>query len=340
MAHPADPALHNRTSQALRDAWAIARRIAKEGPPEQLVAAIAQQQLGERLITQLERLTDTLAGPIPLVAVFDGNGILCRKYHGMGPAANWSGRDGRPVGALGAAVKEIVATCRELGATHAVVALDDPSRRYWRHDEWSAYKSGRSEHPPQLTEQLSRLPLVLKSVGITSMMSGGMEADDIIGSLIAQNTRTRAEWAICSSDKDLQQLVGPDSWVYDDGAKIGEAEVWERWGVTPARVPDWLALAGDAADGIPGAPGFGPVKVSALLGRWVSLEGLFDNLEALSDKQRETLEPLREQLLQFRRLTTIRSDVTHLPPVGRLALPLEWNPDVRAAITTSWQEAA
>lgn len=144
------------------------------------------------------------------------------------------------------------------------------------------------------------------------MAQGGFEADDIIGTLATRYSRDSENSVyIVSGDKDLYQFVGENVAVYDTMKRIvaRRKEAVEKFGVPPERVVDYLAIVGDSSDNIPGIPGFGPKKAEALITQFGSLESIYENLDQITGKARETLENSREVAFLSKTLATIDVNV-------------------------------
>jgi 5'-3' exonuclease len=154
-------------------------------------------------------------------------------------------------------------------------SLESPT---YRHDALPAYQSGR-EFEDSIVEQLDMLPDVVESFGFLAAKAAGYEADDF---LAAAAGAWEGPVAVATSDRDAFQLVSERVSILQpvkgvtELARIGPAEVRERYGVEPAQVPDFIALRGDPSDRIPGAPGVGPKKAAEILRQYGSLEGALD----------------------------------------------------------------
>lgn len=209
---------------------------------------------------------------------------------------------------------------RELSAGHArsVVCIDAG------HDHRAAihpgYKANRPPKPEAAVAQLARVVRALEAEGHTCARSPGYEADDVIGALTALATAKGLSVTVASADKDMLQLVGPGVTVVSTktgAAYVTEADVVQKIGVRPYQVADWLALAGDTTDGIPGAPGVGGKTAAAILAAHGSLDGMVGPLaDSESSGQLAGATPriaaiLREhwdQVLMCRKLTGLATD--------------------------------
>lgn len=192
----------------------------------------------------------------------------------------------------------------------------------FRSEAFTEYKANRAEMPPDLGEQIPYIRRLLDAMRIPVLEFERYEADDVIGA-IARHSEP-LEVVIVSSDKDLLQLVDKRIFMLNpmkDDEWYDEAKVEEFMGVKPSRVPDLLALKGDAIDNIPGAPGIGDKGARDLIARFGSVESALDRASEVERKMyRESLQSHREQILLSKQLATIDSQV-----------PVEWRLDALRA---------
>ena len=266
--------------------------------------------------------------------LLDATYELFRAHFGRPPHA---GADGSPVGATLGVVESVLSLLREDGVTHVGCATDHEIRS-WRNDRYAGYKTDEGM-PPELLAQFPLVEDALLALGVTLWAMVEFEADDALGAAAAR-------WAedpdverivILSPDKDMAQCVREDGRVvcYDrrKRAFLDADGVREKFGVSPASIPDWLALVGDSADGYPGLPGWGAVSTATVLRRYPHIEDIPDSVSRwdLSVRGAATLAAaLREHradALLFRELATLRADA----PLG-VDLPdaLRWRGVPRA----------
>ena len=232
-----------------------------------------------------------------IVHVVDGTYELFRHFYGLRRFNK--GKD-RPFGAV-VGVLQTVLQMLEEGATHIGVATDHVIESF-RNDLWPDYKTGEGIEPVLLA-QFHPLEQALAAMGVVVWPMVELEADDALASAarIASKNRRVEKVCIWTVDKDLAQCVDGDRVVQVDrrGKKILDAEgIHQKFGVTPALIPDFLALVGDAADGYPGLPGIGRVTAAQLLNRYGAIESF---PPALLGKR-------RDQALLFKKLATLRTD--------------------------------
>jgi len=241
-----------------------------------------------------------------IVHLLDGTYELFRHFYGI--------RRGRqadpPLGAV-AGVLHTVAQMLEGGATHVGVATDHVIESF-RNDLWPGYKTGEGIEPA-LAAQFQPLEEALAAMGVVVWPMVELEADDALASAASIAARDRRVEKVCiwTPDKDLAQCVVADRVVQVDrkSGQIRDAEgVRARFGVPPERIPDYLALVGDAADGYPGIAGYGPKTAALLIARYGPLEDFPDGV----------LGENRERALLFKRLATLRADAPLFAEVEEL----------------------
>ena len=242
-----------------------------------------------------------------IVHVVDGTYELFRHFYGLRRFNK--GKD-RPYGAV-VGVLQTVLQMLEQGATHIGVATDHVIESF-RNELWADYKTSEGIEPV-LFAQFHPLEEALAAMGVEVWPMVELEADDALASAARIASRNRSVEKVCiwTVDKDLAQCVVEDRVVQIDrrAKKILDAEaVRQKFGVTPALIPDFLALVGDAADGYPGLPGIGRVTAAQLLNRYGPIETVPPAL----------LGNRRDQALLFKNLATLRTDAKLFRNVGEL----------------------
>jgi 5'-3' exonuclease len=261
------------------------------------------------------------------VHLIDGTYELFRNFYGPPPR---KAPDGREVGATIGLLRTLLALLSAPEVTHLGCAFDHVVESF-RNELLSSYKTGK-DIQPDLVAQFSLAEEAVSALGIVVWPMVEFEADDALATaaLRFQQDSRVGQVVICSPDKDLMQLVVQDRVVCWDRRRdivYDEAAVIEKYGVPPASIPDWLALMGDKADGIPGVPAWGPKSSAAALARYGHLEAIPDSVEEWDIRVRgtrrllENLEAHREQASLYRRLTRLRTDV----PLTEGLDDLRWN---------------
>ena len=244
--------------------------------------------------------------------LIDGSAFIFRAYHALPPLTRKS--DGLPVGAVAGFCNMLWKyVSDEHGSdapTHAAVIFDHSSKTF-RNEIYNAYKANRPEPPEDLRPQFPLTRDATRAFNIACIETEGYEADDIIAALSCKARDAGGSVTIISSDKDLMQLVGNGVEMLDPikGKPIGPDEVMEKFGVGPDRVVDVQALAGDAVDNVPGAPGIGIKTAALLINEFGDLETLLDRAaEIKQPKRRQTLIDNAEQIRISKRLVTLDCD--------------------------------
>ncbi|MEE2768705.1 MAG: 5'-3' exonuclease H3TH domain-containing protein [Actinomycetota bacterium] len=217
----------------------------------------------------------------------------------------------------------------EDGATHVGVATDRVVESF-RNDLFDGYKTGEGI-PPELFAQFSLVEAALQAAGFMVFPMVEFEADDALAAAAlraAEDPRVQRV-LVCSPDKDLAQCVSDDGRIVQLDRRrellYDTAAVVEKFGVPPVSIPDWLALVGDTADGIPGLPGWGPKSSSTLLARYRHLEAIpanandWDVTVRGAEKLGATLVEHRDEALLYRHLTTLDSTAPVMSDVDELA---------------------
>ena len=210
----------------------------------------------------------------PLLIV-DGDSFAHRSYHALPKSIRRA--DGGPAGLLTGVGNLFVRLWEEEQPRAMLVGWDTLTVPTYRHEALPVYQSGR-EFDDDLLEQLDLAPQLVEAMGFAAAKADGYEADDFLAAGVAFEEARGGRALVASGDRDTFQLVSENTMVLQPQrgggalARIGPAEVRERYGVEPAQVPDFIALRGDPSDRIPGARGVGPKTAADLLHQYGSLE--------------------------------------------------------------------
>ena len=241
-----------------------------------------------------------------LLLAIDGDSLAHRAYHALPKSIRFN--------ALVGFSNFLIRLWEAERPESVLVAWDSLETPTYRHEALPAYQSGR-EFEASILEQLGMLPALVESFGFTVAKAGGYEADDF---LAAAATRWPGQVLVATSDRDAFQLVNERVTILQpvkgvsELARIGPAEVRERYGVEPEQVPDFIALRGDPSDKIPGAPGVGPKKAADVLKQHGSLA------QAIADGR---FPHDAENLLLYRDIATMDADAP-VPELG--PTPPDW----------------
>jgi 5'-3' exonuclease len=256
--------------------------------------------------------------------LLDGTYELFRAYFGAPPRR---APDGREVGAVAALTGSILGLLAESGVTHVAAAFDSIIESF-RNEVFPAYKTGEGIDPA-LLNQFPLAERAMKAIGVTVWSLYDYEADDALATAARRWAGDVDQVVVMTPDKDLAQMYGyPNIVGYDrrKGAFIDREGVVEKFGVEPESIPDWLGLVGDAADGLPGIPGWGAKSSATILARYGHLEGipldaaLWDVKVRSADKLAVTLRQRMGDALLYRFLAQLRTDV----PIPDSLADLEW----------------
>jgi 5'-3' exonuclease len=167
--------------------------------------------------------------------------------------------------------------------THIAVAFDRHFNGSFRNDFYPPYKAQREASPPELDAQVDPAVAATQSLGVATFIDERYEADDLIATIIHRTRADDVHYVIVTSDKDLAQLVDERTTLFDAARKLrfDAAAVEAKFGVRPDQMTDFLGLAGDAVDNIPGVRGIGPKTAADLLRRYGSLEGIYENVPTM-----------------------------------------------------------
>ncbi len=247
------------------------------------------------------------AGSSDVVYLVDLSSYVLRAYHAIAPLSSPSGE---PTHAVHGTVTMLERLVRERRPTLMAIAMDS-GRETFRREIYKEYKAHRPPSPPDLTPQLVRCEAIVRAFSAAVYKESGVEADDLIATVVKKARERALRVVIVAADKDLMQLVGDDVVMWDTmrDRVFGPSEVEERFGVKVPQLGDLLALMGDSSDNIPGVPHIGPKTAKDLLVEFGSLDGIYANLDAIKKKAlRETLTAHREDAFLSRRLVALKDD--------------------------------
>jgi DNA polymerase-1 len=238
-----------------------------------------------------------LAPPPRTLWLIDGTHYVYRAFFAI---SGLSSPSGFPTNAIFGFLRMIQHLMEKFAMQNALVTWDSPEPS-WRHQKYASYKAHREEMPNELYEQIPVLMELIQDMGIPQIRHPGYEADDLIYTAVQELGERYVQLVIVSNDKDLYQLIQPPEIVgfHPQLKEFVDTEfVRAKYGVLPSQMRDYLALLGDATDGIPGVPGVGPKTAAYLLTHLGSLKTVMDelanhpdspHLSKLSKKSREHL---------------------------------------------------
>ena len=242
----------------------------------------------------------------PLVLV-DGMGYLFRAFYALPPLTT---SRGEPTGAVRGVLSMLYKLLDDYEPERIAVVFDAPGKTF-RDDLYSDYKANRPPFPPDLKAQIEPILEAVEAMGLAILRIDGVEADDVIGTLADKASRAGLTTLISTSDKDMAQLVDERTSLVNTmtDTEMGPDGVREKFGVTPDRIIDYLALVGDNVDNIPGVPKVGPKTAVKWLDNYGDLDTLIERADevggAVGNRLRENLDVLP----LYRTLVTIVRDV-------------------------------
>jgi len=264
------------------------------------------------------------------IVILDSNAVIHRAYHALPP---FTTADGVMVNAVYGYAKLLLKVIKDI-KPDIVLAAFDVAGDTFRHNQFEAYKANRVAADQDLYDQIPLVKEMLEAIEIPILELAGYEADDIIGTIAEQTSKTSNELIIVTGDMDTMQLVKPQILVYTLRKSINDTVIFDTEGVIakyqihPDQVCDFKGLKGDPSDNIPGVPGIGDLRAVNLLKRFKTLENIYkfvdqykqfediakDNREALTKSIFENLKNNKEQAFFSRELATIITDA----PIGEV----------------------
>lgn len=271
---------------------------------------------------------------MPLLLLVDGSSYLYRAFHALPDLRNQAGE---PTGAIYGVLNMLRRLESDYKADYKAVVFDARGKTF-REDWYPQYKAHRPPMPEDLVRQIEPLHAAVAAAGWPLLMVDGVEADDVIGTLARQADAAGVDTLISTGDKDLTQLVGPRVRWFNTMSNelLDVAGVEEKFGVPPERIVDYLALVGDAVDGVPGVAKCGPKTALKWLAQYGSLDAIVAHANEIGGAVGENLRQHLGFLPLGRKLLTVACDVPNLPqPAALTAKPRDT--DTLRALYTRYQ---
>jgi DNA polymerase I len=243
----------------------------------------------------------------PKLILVDGSSYLYRAFHALPPLTN---SHGEPTGAI----LGVVNMLRKLVADYApeyIAVIFDAKGKTFRHEAYAEYKLHRPPMPDDLQVQIKPIHEIIAAMGIPVLAVEGVEADDVIGTLVKQAEQDNLDVLIITGDKDLAQLVNEHVSIVDTMSNnyLNVLGVEKKFGITPEQMVDYLVLVGDSSDNIPGVPKVGNKTAVKLLKEYGSLENLIKNVNKITGAVGESLRQNLSQLPLTKLLVQLKLDV-------------------------------
>ena len=244
---------------------------------------------------------------IPDLVLFDGSSYLYRAFHALPPLTS---SHGEPTGALLGVLNMLAKFLKEYPARRVAVVFDAPGKTF-RDELFTAYKAHRPSMPQELRAQVAPLLEIIAAQGLPMLRVEGVEADDVIGTLARRAAAAGSRVLISTGDKDMAQLVDGAITLINtmSNTRLDREGVKSKFDVLPEQIVDYLALAGDSSDNIPGIQKVGPKTAAKLLAQYGSLDNLVAHASEVGGKVGENLRAGLDMLELSRKLATIRTDV-------------------------------
>jgi DNA polymerase-1 len=242
------------------------------------------------------------------IFIIDGSSYLYRAYHAMPPLST---SKGQPTGAI-KGVTNMLMTLKKDSEGSPIIVVFDPKGKTFRSEIYKEYKANRPPMPDDLREQLEPLKEICKAIGFPLIEISGVEADDVIATLVNKAKEKKFKAVVSTLDKDLMQLVEDPNITIMNTMKhqiFTEAKVFEKFGVQPNQIRDMLALVGDSSDNIPGVPKVGQKTAAKWLDEYKNLDGIKDNAESIKGVVGENLRNSLADLERNVELVSLKNDV-------------------------------
>ena len=241
------------------------------------------------------------------LVLVDGSSYLYRAFHAMPSLTN---SKGQPTGAAYGMTNMLKRLEAEKSPELAAVIFDAKGKTF-RDDLYPEYKANRPPMPTELRSQIESIHAMVRGLGFEVLVVGGVEADDVIGTLAERAKEAGLDVLVCTGDKDMAQLVGDHVTMVNnlDDPELDAAGVRAKFGVPPESIVDYLTLVGDSVDNVPGVPKVGPKTAAKWLAEYRTLDNLVENAGAIKGKVGENLRASLEQIPLSKELVTIRRDV-------------------------------
>ena len=245
-------------------------------------------------------------------AVIDGNSLMHRAFHAVPPTMN--APDGRPTNAIFGFLNMFLKMIDAFNPDGVVVAFDKGKPRV-RMEMLPQYKAQRPPMDPDLHAQFPMIKDLLAALNVPILQSEGWEGDDILGTMARLGEQAGCDMLLVTGDRDMYQLVTEHVNVVSTRKGLSDVAIMTPesvddlyHGITPALVPDFYGLKGDTSDNIPGVPGIGPKKASALIAQYGSLDEVIAHADEVKGKMGENLRAHIDDALLSRKVATIRTD--------------------------------
>ncbi|HPC43018.1 MAG TPA: DNA polymerase I [Spirochaetota bacterium] len=245
--------------------------------------------------------------------IIDGHALCYRAYFAFirNPLVN---SDGQNTSAIFGFARMLLRLIADQKPDYLAVAFDPPKKSF-RFALYPEYKANRQKMPDDLRSQVDEIKKMIETLGIPRIEEADFEADDVLGTMAKKYASKDVEVMLVTGDKDAYQLVGDGVRIYANKKGISEYEVYgpkeveDMLGVRPDQVIDYMALVGDTSDNVPGVKGIGEKTAQKLIAEYGSLDGLYEHIDDIKGKQKDTLARGKAMAYLSRDLVTVRTDL-------------------------------
>jgi len=251
--------------------------------------------------------------------LIDAHGLCYRAFYAVKALKNSKGVPTNAVFGFCNILRKLIADCKP---SHIAVCFDAGKKTH-RQKKFADYKIQRQAMPDDLVIQIKTIRELVRAYNLPIFEMDGFEADDLMATLSHRFAKKGVDIFIATEDKDMAQLVDEHIKIYSPRQEkvLDVPDIKEKFGVEPSQITDYIAIAGDTSDNIPGVKGIGEVGAVKLIGEFKSLEGIYKHLDQVPGKLKEKLEVSREMAFLSKDLATVDVDVPMEVTLDDLALP-------------------
>ncbi len=257
------------------------------------------------------------------IFLIDANNIIYRSFFAI---RRFTTSTGHPTNAVFGFVSTLLKILKEYSPSYIAVVFDSPGPTF-RHTLFEEYKIARKPMPDELQVQIPIIKEIIQAFGIKILQKDGYEADDILASLALKFSDEDFDVVIITGDKDMLQLLNKNITVLNPGTwKIIDYDTFHgKYGFTPVNIVDYLAIAGDASDSIPGVRGIGEKTATTLIKTFTTVENLYENIENIKGKTRDNLLAGKDSAFLSKKLVSLANNISLEIDVENLKIG---NPDI------------
>lgn len=257
----------------------------------------------------------------PLFLV-DASIYIFRAYFSMPDTI--VGNNGQPLNAVYGFANFLTGLLEKSRGEYFAVTFDESLDTSFRNELYPAYKSNREQAPDELKHQFALCKQLAQTLGLATYSSNKYEADDLIGSIARKMRPKNFRMVFVTSDKDIAQLMEPGDafWNYAKDLRMLVSDIKPTYGVHAKQIRDWLALAGDSVDNIPGVPGIGNKTAAALLEKFKSLDGIYQKIHKVPGSGLRGSKRIHSLLTEHREMAFLSKDLATINTSAPISCPV------------------